>query len=761
MYIPGIKWILFIWIILMMFLLALLFRNIYIVLPLLSTLGFFIGIRYGRQIYYTSIPLQNILSLLDIDEIEKGDDYYLVRNGKKIYVTTFLAVKETEYIESELGIGDLAEYFMRFLHSGLDILIIIKNNYYILRLTAEYANIKNAEALKLFASQVKALKNQLLHKGYISSIVPVDRVERDLGIKLLEKPIGARKPSPFIPLLVLLLNLLGLFTPYILPFTIALTISVWKHHLSLLKYNKLWLKFKDKIFFNSRLLTEKYPSKSEIGSIALSLRDISLGDSIIFIHLKPYDILKIYRLEKRSEDILDKESIAKIRDVRSAAKTLMLVDRIRKGEMPFLVSVFVCGDKNIALTLQFLRNMGITMVRLRKDKMLDIYCRILGVQRKRFLEIYEDFEEKINSWSIQEFLRTSIQLAVFSPFSFIIPRTAGGIFLGVSATAKHDRVYLELNRLENVHGLLIGPPGSGKSTTARTIILRAEKKFIPIVIDPSGEYRRFFEAINGVIVDLVDYPFNPLSVDLNEFFKAMRYIAPLSFEERDIIRSIVENNSDIGVVELYRSLERRYSFLASKIAEILPYFSSKILDNTSNNINLDKVLDMNKPVLLTFGSTRTGKYIMMPIEVMRFTFHIFLAKIVKKSLEKGLTKIRYLLIVDEAHLFAKPSHEFGEPLTTTVARIYRKFGVALMLLTHSWSDVDEVYRNFCGYTLALGASQPDYLSYTRLYMGLDSSAINWLKRGEPGNAVLKRIYTPHPVLLKIIPEDIALTEWSG
>ena len=164
--------------------------------------------------------------------------------------------------------------------------------------------------------------------------------------------------------------------------------------------------------------------------------------------------------------------------------------------------------------------------------------------------------------------------------------------------------------------------------------------------------------------------------------------------------------------------------------------------------------------MLTFGSTKSGKYIMMPIEIMRFTFHMFLTKIVKKSLEKGLTKIRYLLIIDEAHLFAEPSHEFGEPLTTTVARIYRKFGVALMLLTHSWSDVDEVYRNFCGYTLALGASQPDYLSYTRLYMGLDSSAINWLKRGEPGNAVLKRIYTPHPVLLRIVPEEIALTEFG-
>ena len=90
MYIPGIKWILLIWLVLMIFLLALLFRNIYIVLPLLSILGFFIGIRYGRQLYYNFMSLKNMLSLLDIDEVEKGDDYYLIRAGKKIYVTTFL-----------------------------------------------------------------------------------------------------------------------------------------------------------------------------------------------------------------------------------------------------------------------------------------------------------------------------------------------------------------------------------------------------------------------------------------------------------------------------------------------------------------------------------------------------------------------------------------------------------------------------------------------------------------------------------------------
>ncbi len=28
-----------------------------------------------------------------------------------------------------------------------------------------------------------------------------------------------------------------------------------------------------------------------------------------------------------------------------------------------------------------------------------------------------------------------------------------------------------------------------------------------------------------------------------------------------------------------------------------------------------------------------------------------------------------------------------------------------LLLTHSWSNVDETFRNFCGYIIALGASQ--------------------------------------------------------
>ena len=59
----------------------------------------------------------------------------------------------------------------------------------------------------------------------------------------------------------------------------------------------------------------------------------------------------------------------------------------------------------------------------------------------------------------------------------------------------------------------------------------------------------------------------------------------------------------------------------------------------------------------------------------------------------------------------------------------------------------------------LGASQPDYIAQRRLHLGLDTTAVQWLKRGEPGNAVLKRIYTPHPILVKIVPEEIALTDY--
>ena len=261
------------------------------------------------------------------------------------------------------------------------------------------------------------------------------------------------------------------------------------------------------------------------------------------------------------------------------------------------------------------------------------------------------------------------------------------------------------------------------------------------------------DEVGDVVIDLVDAPFVlKLRQNLNEFFKAMAYVVPLSFDGKAVIKSIMYSRGDASLMELYELLNRCYPTLATKIAEILPYFRNEVVD-------ISEVLGRGKPVLLCLGSTKTGKYVMMPIEVMRFSFHMLLTQLVNYALSMGLSKPRYMLIVDEAHLFAKPRVEYGEPIVTTIARIYRKFGVAVTLLTHSWSDVDETFRNFCGYTIALGASQPDYIAQCRLYLGLDTTAVQWLKRGEPGNAVLKRIYTPHPILVKIVPEEIALTDY--
>ena len=243
-----------------------------------------------------------------------------------------------------------------------------------------------------------------------------------------------------------------------------------------------------------------------------------------------------------------------------------------------------------------------------------------------------------------------------------------------------------------------------------------------------------------------------LRQNLNELFKAMSYVVPLTFDEKAMVKSVIYSRDDVSLVELYEILRRRYPALSAKISEILPYFKAELID-------VEDVLSRGKPVLLCLGSVRGGRYVMMPIEVMRFSFHMLLTQLVNHALSMGLSKPRYMLIVDEAHLFAKPRVEYGEPIVTTIARIYRKFGVAVTLLTHSWSDVDETFRNFCGYTIALGASQPDYIAQCRLYLGLDTTAVQWLKRGEPGNAVLKRIYTPHPILVKIVPEEIALTDY--
>jgi len=338
-------------------------------------------------------------------------------------------------------------------------------------------------------------------------------------------------------------------------------------------------------------------------------------------------------------------------------------------------------------------------------------------------------------------LLVSHQLAWLSPHAFFRPRTLRtpkAIYLG-RGLRRDEEVWLELDLLENVHGLIVGPMGSGKSTTARTIALRAlERGIVPIIVDPSGEYRKFAERLGWEIVDLTDNRLDISACQASDLRRAFDYVSPLS---------------DWEFLELSRALEEGdlwgARLAALKIVE--PYFRGAKVDART-------ILGQGKPMVLCLGSTAGGRYVPMPVEVQRFAFAALLAQLRDHALAEGLSEPRWMLIVDEGHLFARAPRGEAEAPATTVARMLRKFGLAVVVLTHDWHDADPAFLRHCGWRLALSHSDPQYVEETRVYMALTPSELAWFQRGVRGRAVLRRGFEPHNILVEIEPEEAAKPE---
>jgi len=338
-------------------------------------------------------------------------------------------------------------------------------------------------------------------------------------------------------------------------------------------------------------------------------------------------------------------------------------------------------------------------------------------------------------------LQVSHQLAWLAPHVFLRPRTRRtlkAIYLG-HGLRKDEEVWLELDLMENVHGLVTGPMGSGKSTFARTLALRAlERGLIPIVVDPSGEYRKFAERLGWEIVDLTDRKLDISACQPDDLAAAFDYVSPLS---------------DWELLELRRARERGdlWGARVAALEVVKEYFYPP-------SVSVRELLEAGRPFILCLGSSAKGEYVPMPVKVQRFAFTVLLSQLRDYVLQQGLSEPRWMLIVDEAHLLAKPLRGEVESPAATMARMLRKFGLALVMLTHDWRDIDDSYVRHCGWKLALSHSDPSYVEDTRVYMALTPAELSWFSRGIRGRAVLRRGFEPHNILVEIEPAEIARPE---
>lgn len=702
------------------------------------TLASFVGAYF---VYHNRVELIELIYgerglLIDpVYNIKMKRDYIIIEMEKKIVVSAFLKIIDLDYPDSESKLGDAAASFISSLHIPHTTVNIISRggqpsrDFYIkVNLLVKKLS---PEVLKGFSLLLQDLQRRLLSLGIHSQPTP----PREVLSLVLDFEETFFRPIP--PVLTITLILAGLLLIYfysnLSPIILVLTPLI-PLELKVVKGKKIVLKPKD--LEQLRYIVSEIPDPARAGALVKSFKSTMIWLNSIFVSLLiPEDPAELSAKAQKAMEVLEagRAGVSKLRDEFTAMNVINLYKALETGATPFKFVFYTNGFTRGLEALGFERKLSLSSL-LGKKTYYNTLHAIIGIP------VDKDMSLKVNK-----------QLVWLTPYIFMRPRTTRtprAIYLGHSLR-RDEEVWLELDLLENVHGLVIGPMGSGKSTTARTISLRAlSQGIVPIFIDPSGEYRPFAQCFNFEVIDLIDKPFNILENSLEDLVRALSYLSPLSEYETHLLRQHLVLGND-SLQELIDRLGE--CSLSWKLERLRPYFGGK-------TVSLSRLLSKSKPIVFCLGSLSEGNYKPMPVEVQRTAFDLLLAQLRDYVVSQGLNEPRWLLIVDEGHLFMQPSPGFSEPCVVTMARMLRKFGLAITILTHEWGDVPEGFRRAAGWKLALAHSDPDYVSMTHVYMALSASELTWFQRGIRGRAILRRGHEPHNILVEIEPIEEAKTD---
>lgn len=326
-------------------------------------------------------------------------------------------------------------------------------------------------------------------------------------------------------------------------------------------------------------------------------------------------------------------------------------------------------------------------------------------------------------------------LAPFTPFTLYPPRLdSKGFYLGRDNI---DRpVYLDIDALPSLHGVILGTTGSGKSTLARHIALEAWKKGIKVwVIDPHGEaqYRRIIlERMGGKELDL----------SVNGF---------------DVLNHQGWVRGDYAQV-LSEILVASYSLPEAFVFEVKKRVLDLYMSGTEDPL-LDPLLsfqgdeEVSSLVTQNLYVTMRGLGGRLSLQRMRVGAQVLLARLdgIMRSTPPSHTT-RLLIIMDEAHnLFQLYNGSFLSQLY----RESRKFGYSILSLVQIPSFLPADIYALAGFMVYLSGPK-EYVEELARYSYLTRDNIEWLLYRVRGNAVLSRQGDPRPRNFTVDPDPEAL-----
>ena len=319
------------------------------------------------------------------------------------------------------------------------------------------------------------------------------------------------------------------------------------------------------------------------------------------------------------------------------------------------------------------------------------------------------------------------------------------VFYGGSLIAQSDEVVVTVGRDEygsevkiglntapSPHALIVGPTGSGKSWTAVSLMLRAYRLGVNLlVVDPQGEYLGYFGRAGvqynafDVLDAFIDW-LEPVASPTTQADK-MASIIEFAYGDRQLANQAFED-----LVRLYNAFPR-YPGLHEALDWLAQNGEASRVWLVARELMPKRLLGIDE---LTNGvSVLVLRRVMNYTEYAKLVMQLLLYRAYYEYLQRPLVeRLNTIIAFDEAYLIIE------SPILELIVRGVRKLGFGVWVATQTLGDVRrEVLQNF-GFVILLQGLTPHALSVGEAF-SLEKANIDWLGQGN-NPRVFGGEYTP-------------------
>ncbi|MEM2747442.1 MAG: helicase HerA-like domain-containing protein [Candidatus Caldarchaeum sp.] len=325
----------------------------------------------------------------------------------------------------------------------------------------------------------------------------------------------------------------------------------------------------------------------------------------------------------------------------------------------------------------------------------------------------------------------------------------------------------ENDRVFNPHILIAGSSGTGKTTTAYSLITQlCEKNYPVLLVDVKGDFTEalYDEGWIGLKAYLFDIqkigidPFQPIheketDTDLIEdMMDSISVLEEVGSKQAHFLRTVYRELTLSGDRPTYEAFTQKLEKMMNELVsgklsygpqtrDAIMGIIDKCLDLSmvfrSDGVNLRhavNLLTVEKPPIVVLNISN------IPEKIRAIVMEFILRKVSKLMVSRGplayLKNKTVILAVDEAYLVAKPIMTRGGRGDTSrskledIARAGRSYGLALMLVTQRLDDIaDGIRQNFYRWVVFSTSSPKDTLILSAVAPEPIQKIVNELKIG--------------------------------